>query len=269
MSTATLFQKYLPAFALGCLTLTGATVEAQTLLTTNAAPSLAVSNAPTFLHDVQPLFLGKCARCHNDDSEYLPNWTDYGSAYMNRLEIKRRVWDCWKGRYYKQAMPAGNCPEVQTITAADRALIRDWVDTGAALGLAPTGHAQSKEERIQFGKRLFNTMCAACHQAAGQGLAHKYPPLAASDFLNADKNEAIRVLLHGRQGDITVNGAVYNNIMPSFPLTDEDIANALTYTYNSFGNSGKDVTPSDVKALRAEKVAPTAPAKPKKPSEFE
>jgi len=248
--------------------LAAATVQAQIVPATNAISAVTASNAPTFLHDVQPLFLGKCARCHNNDSAYLANWTDYASAYVNRIEIRRRVWDCWKGKYYKQSMPAGNCPEVQTITEADRILIRNWVDTGAALGQASTGHANSKEERVQYGKRLFTTMCAACHQAAGQGVAHKYPPLAASDFLNADKNESIRVLLHGRQGDITVNGATYNNIMPSFPLSDEDIANALTYTYNSFGNSGKDVTPDEVKALRAEKYVPATPAKTQK-SEFE
>lgn len=269
MLTSKPFKYCVPALALGCLTLVGAGVQAQTIPATNVTPALAVSNAPTYLHDVQPLFLGKCARCHNDDSAYLPNWTDYSSAYMNRLEIRRRVWDCWKGKYYKQAMPAGNCPEVHTITEDDRALIRDWVDSGAVLGLAPTGHARNKEERIQSGKRLFTTMCAACHQSAGQGVAHKYPPLAASDFLNADKNEAIRVLLHGRQGDIAVNGVTYNNIMPSFPLTDEDIANALTYTYNSFGNSGKDVTPDDVKALRVEKYVPPTPSKTEKSSQFE
>lgn len=263
-------SKYcVPALALGYLTLAGANVQAQANQGTNAAPILAVSNAPTYLHDMQPLFLGKCARCHNDDSAYLPNWTDYSSAYMNRLEIKRRVWDCWKGKYYKQAMPAGNCPEVQTITEADRELIRNWVDTGAALGLPSAEHAKNKGERIQSGKRLFTTMCAACHQVAGQGVAHKYPPLAESDFLNANKQEAIRVLLHGRQGEITVNGAVYNNIMPSFPLTDEDIANALTYTYNSFGNSGMDVTPDDVKALRVEKYIPPAPSKEEKSNQFE
>lgn len=261
MLISNFFVNRIPALVLGGLVLAGTIVRAQT----TAVP---VTNAPTYLHDVQPLFLGKCARCHNDDSTYLPNWTDYPSAYANRLEIKRRVWDCWKGNYYKQAMPAGNCPEVQTITEADRALIRDWVNTGALLGTVSTGKASSKDERIQFGKRLFNTMCATCHQLAGQGVANKYPPLAGSDYLNADKQQAIRVLLHGRQGEIEVNGKTYNNNMPSFPLSDEDIANALTYTYNNFGNSGKEVTPDEVKALRAEKVQPQAPAK-NTPSQFE
>ena len=115
---------------------------------------------------------------------------------------------------------------------------------------------------------MFCTECATCHQPVGQGLANKYPPLAHSDFLNADKNQAIRVLLHGRQGEIVVNGVTYNNTMPAFPLGDEDIANALTYTYNSFGNSGKEVTPDEVKVLRAEKYTPPAPVK-TAPSQFE
>jgi len=249
----------IPALILVCL-LAGLPLRAQT-----NAPA---TNAPTYLHDVQPLLLGKCARCHNENSSLLPNWTDYPVAYANRLEIKRRVWDCWKGKYYKESMPAGNCQECLTITEADRTLIRNWVDAGAVLGSVATSAANSKDQRIQFGKRLFTTMCATCHQIAGQGVANKYPPLAGSDFLNANKQEAIRVLLHGRQGEITVNGKTYNNNMPSFPLSDEDIANALTYTYNNFGNSAKEVTPDEVKALRAEKVQ-TQTTTSKTPSQFE
>ena len=55
-----------------------------------------------------------------------------------------------------------------------------------------------------------------------------------------------------------VNGLKYNNNMPSFPLTDQDIANVLTYVYNSFGNSGLDVTPEEVKLQRAHPPAPAA-----------
>ena len=32
---------------------------------------------------------------------------------------------------------------------------------------------------------------------------------------------------------------------------DEDVANALTYVYNSWENSGGEVTPSEVKAQRS------------------
>lgn len=244
---------------LAILVFGAAKMPAQSVTSTNSGGE-DFSKNPTYLHDVLPLILGKCARCHNEQGRFLPNWADYKTAYAERQEIKRRVWDAWKGKYFKQAMPAGNCPECQTITEEDRALIRTWVDNGAPLGVVSAGSiANSKAERIQFGKRLFTTMCATCHQAAGQGIANKYPPLAGSDLLNGNKAEAIRILIHGRQGEIVVNEQKFNNIMPSFPLTDEDIANVLTFAYNNFGNSGKEVTPAEVKALRAEQYTPPTP----------
>jgi hypothetical protein len=60
------------------------------------------------------------------------------------------------------------------------------------------------------------------------------------------------------------------------PLTDQDIANVLTYVYNSFGNSGLDVTDAEVAATRRQNVSPSiasAPARPARalppPSPFE
>jgi nitrite reductase (NO-forming) len=157
-------------------------------------------------------------------------------------------------------MPAGNGPEHMSITQEERALIKEWVLAGAACGVPPAeGAPKSKEERIKLGKGLFAVVCTPCHQATGQGIPDKFPPLAQSDFLNSDKQRAIQVLLHGRQGEIVVNGQKFNNSMPSFPLSDGDIANALTYVYNSLGNSGKEVTEEEVKALRAQKVAPAEP----------
>ena len=79
-----------------------------------------------------------------------------------------------------------------------------------------------------------------------------FPPLAGSDFLNADKNRAIKIVINGRQGEIVVNQQRFNNTMPKFPLTDEDIANVLTFVYSSFGNSGIEVTHEEVKTLRAQ-----------------
>jgi nitrite reductase (NO-forming) len=98
-------------------------------------------------------------------------------------------------------------------------------------------------------------------------LPNVFPPLAGSDFLNADKNRAIQTVLFGRQGEVVVNGVKFNNNMPSFPLNDQNIANVLTYVYNSFGNSGLEVTVEEVKALRAQPPAPSKTPAPK--SQFE
>lgn len=250
---------------LGFLALSAAIVYSQSSPPTNTVATTVTgangSTIPTYRHDILPLFLGKCSRCHNDQSTILPNWLDYKTAYTHRAEIERRVWDSWKEHYYKESMPVANCPECRAMTEDDRALIKEWVDTGALYGVPPaTAAAKNKDERIQFGKRLFTITCVPCHQANAQGIPYRYPPLAQSDFLNADKNRAIDVLLHGRQGPITVNGLSFTNSMPRFPLTDEQIANVLTYVYNSFGNSGKEVTPGEVKTARAEKTESIAPA---------
>lgn len=96
-----------------------------------------------------------------------------------------------------------------------------------------------------------------------------FPPLAGSDFLNADKNRAIKIVINGRQGEIVVNGQKFNNSMPKFPLTDQDIANVLTFVYNSFGNAGIEVTPDEVATLRTQPpdAAPLSAPPPK--SQFE
>jgi mono/diheme cytochrome c family protein len=207
--------------------------------------------------------MGNCSRCHNEQTRFVYNWLDYKTAYADRWEIKRRVWDSWKGSYYKEAMPIANSPESLALTDDQRLTIRDWVDNGGAQGVAPAPDAaKTKTEKIEAGRRLFTSICAACHQPTGRGLPNVFPPLAGSDYLNADKNRAIAIVLHGRQGEVVVNGNKYNNNMPAFPLNDQDIAYVLTYVYNSFGNSGLEVAPEEVKAVRARPAATAAPAAP-------
>ena len=108
----------------------------------------------------------------------------------------------------------------------------------------------TKEERIKFGKNVYMHTCFACHQSDGQGIANAFPPLAKSDYLNADVNRAIDIVLNGKRGEITVNGEVYNSVMPSQTLSDREVANVLTYVYNNWGNNGTEVTEEMVKKQR-------------------
>jgi mono/diheme cytochrome c family protein len=207
----------------------------------------------TYLRDIQPIFMGKCSRCHNNQARFVYNWLDYGTAYKDRWEIRRRIWDSWKGHYYKESMPIQNSPESLAITEQERKTIREWVASGAARGVPPPIVAsRPKTEKIELGKRLFMSICAACHQTTGLGIPNTFPPLAGSDYLNSDKNRAIKTVIHGRQGEVIVNGRKFNNSMPSFPLTNDDIANVLTFVYNSFGNSGLEISSTEVEALRSQ-----------------
>lgn len=111
--------------------------------------------------------------------------------------------------------------------------------------------AKTKAERMHRGEAVYKTNCAACHQPAGQGIPNAFPPLAKADYLNKDKVRAIKTVTEGLQGKVVVNGQEYDGVMPAWSLTDEEIANVLTYIYNSWGNSGKEVTAGEVKAVRA------------------
>jgi len=105
-------------------------------------------------------------------------------------------------------------------------------------------------DRIKIGKEIFETTCFACHQSEGQGIPNAFPPLAKSDYLNADSKRAIKTILHGLSGEVTVNGKKFNSIMPAQNLSDDEIANVMTYIYNSWGNNKTEVTPEMVKAQR-------------------
>ena len=110
--------------------------------------------------------------------------------------------------------------------------------------------AKTKAERIKAGEAVFVNNCQACHQANGEGVANAFPPLAKSDYLNADKVRAIKTVTGGLEGKLTVNGVSFNGVMPAWELPDEDIANVMTYIYNTWGNSGLEIRPADVQANR-------------------
>ncbi|WP_244245599.1 copper-containing nitrite reductase [Leptospira kemamanensis] len=111
----------------------------------------------------------------------------------------------------------------------------------------PKSTNKTKEEILANGERVYKSVCSACHMKEGQGVPSVFPPLAKSDYLNADKLRAIQILKKGLSGPITVNGQKYNNVMPHLELSNEEIASVLSYVYNQWGNKGYMVTEQEVK----------------------
>ena len=93
--------------------------------------------------------------------------------------------------------------------------------------------------------------CFACHQAEGQGIPNAFPPLANSDYLNADVKRAIEIILKGKTGEITVNGEKYNSVMTRQAISNDEIADVMTYVYNSWGNNKTVVTKSQVDQVKS------------------
>jgi mono/diheme cytochrome c family protein len=112
-----------------------------------------------------------------------------------------------------------------------------------------------------LGKRVFTNTCMACHQANGLGVPGAFPPLAGSEWVQGSEKRAIRIVLLGLNGPITVAGKEYNSAMASLGgvLKDDQIANVLTYVRSEWGNNAPEVKPESVASIRAELAGRTAP----------
>jgi mono/diheme cytochrome c family protein len=112
-----------------------------------------------------------------------------------------------------------------------------------------------------LGKRVFTSICQSCHQATGQGVPGIYPPLAGSEWAQGTEERAVRIVLLGLNGPITVEGKDFNNAMASLGglLKDEQIANVLTYVRSEWGNKAPEVKAETVARIRAELAGRTAP----------
>jgi len=103
------------------------------------------------------------------------------------------------------------------------------------------------------GEAVYLKYCLACHQASGSGVPGMYPTLHETDWVAGDKTRLINLLLNGQQGQITVNGSVFQGVMPPHDyLTDEQIASVLTYVRSNFGNKADAVQIEEVTHQRAQ-----------------
>lgn len=119
----------------------------------------------------------------------------------------------------------------------------------------PAASTQPKnpvQASITRGKQVYADQCLTCHQADGGGVQNMNPPLIKTKWVLGDKAQLIQIVLKGMTGDIEIDGNEYHNVMPGHEfLTDQQIADVLTYIRNSFGNKAKAVTMAEVKAVRA------------------
>ena len=147
----------------------------------------------------------------------------------------------------------------------DSAYLGDKVQTLTAVGQAAASTERgtlSIDQQIKAGGELFNGTCSVCHQASGQGIEGVFPPLAGSDLLAATPKRAVHIALNGLSGPLTVNGKIYNSVMPPMSqLTDDEIANILTFVTHSWGNTGGEaISAGEVQAVRNATARPPGAA---------
>ena len=121
----------------------------------------------------------------------------------------------------------------------------------------PSGEAA----RVPQGENLYVQHCASCHGQQGTGVGGAFPPLAGAEWVTGDEDTAIRILLHGLQGRIEVDGRSYSNVMPAFGrrLSDEEVAALLSFVRSAWGNEAEGVSPQDVAEVRRQHAGRAQP----------
>lgn len=115
-----------------------------------------------------------------------------------------------------------------------------------------------------LGRRVYSQNCVVCHQPTGLGVPGQFPPLVGSEWVLGNDwhgdNHLVKILLKGLQGPIQVKGGTFNNAMPPWAqLTDEQIADVLTYVRSEWGNAAPPVTKEFVKTVRDRSTSRSEP----------
>jgi len=108
------------------------------------------------------------------------------------------------------------------------------------------------------GKELYmgRAACIGCHGPDGAGIANLGPTLDDSDWVRGDHERLAKVLLHGLQGPILINGKKFTPqaFMPGLAqnptISDQDLADLITYLRSAWTNRESQVTEEQVAGIR-------------------
>jgi mono/diheme cytochrome c family protein len=122
---------------------------------------------------------------------------------------------------------------------------------GAAAPIPPL--TPEEQNRFNAGQEVYKNICQACHQPDGRGQEKVAASLVGSPLALARAEVPARILLNGKEGPI--------GLMPPVGsvLSDEQIADVLTYIRREWGQDGSPVTPAQIKDVRALTAGRTRP----------
>jgi len=167
------------------------------------------------------------------------------------------------GGAYLMAFSGGftsDTPASYKLTGGVPGLLGDGAAEAGAAGGKGEAKELTPELLAKIGERVYSN-CASCHGANGLGQAGVYPPLAGSDWVTGSKERLTRVLLHGLQGPITINGTTQNysgNMVGWATLGDKQVAAVMTYIRQNWGNDAEAIMPEEVTAIKEATAGRTA-----------
>jgi len=117
------------------------------------------------------------------------------------------------------------------------------------------------------GATLYQTYCAMCHGADGNGKPGTYPfingPIGRLSGFPEGREFLIATVLFGLKGEMMQRGYVYNSPMPGYgaAMSDEEVAALLNWLKRQWNNANSgadapDFTPEEVAKVREKKLTP-------------
>ncbi len=211
-----------------------------------------------YLRDVDnPLVLptGRPIRLQITSDDVIHSW------WVPALGIKRDAVPGYLNRVHfvidKPGIYRGQCSELcgtghAFMPIVVKALPPDEFDAWRSTAEATLKQSQQEEATttwtmdgaLKRGEKVFGAICAACHQASGEGVPGVFPALKGSKVATGPL---------GPHLDIVIHGSKRNPIMRPWgeQLDDRDLAGVITYERNAWGNQTGDlVLPQQVKEAR-------------------
>ena len=151
----------------------------------------------------------------------------------------------------------------QHMTDADLRAIAVYLKDLPGSGLARPAPLAASSGQMVRGKHVYEANCAACHDFNGKGVGTMVSSLAGSPGVQAPHADSlVRTVLVGDRGAVT-QGNPTGAAMPAFAwkLSDSDVADALSYARNSWGNAAPAISAGEVAKARAALKAPATLAK--------
>lgn len=133
------------------------------------------------------------------------------------------------------------------VHAVPLAEFQSWVAQGKEAATVEKKSAAAPWTRqlaMTQGKKIFESVCAACHQPTGKGIPGVFPALDGSKVVNGPLAGHLKFVIHG---------SPRNPVMRPFgkEMDDRQLAAVITYERNSWSNhTGDLVTPQEVEAAR-------------------
>ncbi len=223
--------------------------------------------------------LGHCGTCHtprglamqekaysNDSSHYLAGSTigPWRAIGLRNLTSEDDLVELLKTGAERHSMAFGPMAEVvhystQHFTDDDLRAMAHYLVALAPPGTRPPV-VEAGDEKALYGTRGglgYEQFCASCHQRSGLGAPDIFPALAGNPaFLSDDPASVLHIVLAGGAAASTKANTHQFRMSGFARLTDEELAEILTFARGSWGNKASAVKADQVKAMRAELALP-------------